>query len=720
LFWVNRRQSTNSIFQFLGNIHVIHKKPFQGHNANALSKLFSVHFSHIAVIFSWASGNLFHIAWQGNYSLWLSNPSRITPVAHSSLDPNYSLYTYDVYSTGATDSVSIPTYTGLYNWAYTIGCSDNSDLYVISLTLELLALGILSLGILKIRINEATSQNKFGSGIKEVLLASTGYRINYHLGSLIGLSSIMWSLHLLTVALPNSRGSSSETYININTLLSGDWVQFSLNPDSGSHIYGSSAYSGSSVLTFSGGLEKTTSSLLLTDMIHHHLALGVLVLWSSHMYSSLYKSLGHSLREIGFTYGSSYYPVARSFLTRSVELELAISLAGLGQLSSYASQHIYSLNPYVFLASDYVTTVALYAHHMWISAFFMLGSFVHGTLFVLKDYSLGTNENTHKMKTNTSPYKTTSTGNWDIFGRILAHKASLISHLSWVSLWLGFHTLLVYVHNDTVVAFGDPEKQLSITPIYAQIIQTASGKSIYGITSFTFASSLTGIESSLLPIFPTDLMAHHAIALGLHVTVLILLKGALDSRGSRLLPDKSSLGYSFPCDGPGRGGTCDVTAWDAFYLATFWMLNTISWTLFYFHWKHITLWQNNSSSFNESGSYLMAWFRDYLWFNSSPLIRGYSSYGSNDLGVWAWLFLAAHLCWATGFMFLISWRGYWQELIESIVWAHSYTPIVNDLWNASYYSPVALSIVQARFIGLVHFSAGLILTYSSFVIASTS
>jgi photosystem I P700 chlorophyll a apoprotein A2 len=158
----------------------------------------------------------------------------------------------------------------------------------------------------------------------------------------------MWSLHLLTVALPNSRGSSSETYININTLLSGDWVQFSLNPDSGSHIYGSSAYSGSSVLTFSGGLEKTTSSLLLTDMIHHHLALGVLILWSSHMYSSLYKSLGHSLREIGFTYGSSYYPVARSFLTRSVELELAISLAGLGQLSSYASQHIYSLNPYVF------------------------------------------------------------------------------------------------------------------------------------------------------------------------------------------------------------------------------------------------------------------------------------------------------------------------------------------------------------------------------------
>jgi photosystem I P700 chlorophyll a apoprotein A2 len=29
-----------------------------------------------------------------------------------------------------------------------------------------------------------------------------------------------------------------------------------------------------------------------------------------------------------------------------------------------------------------------------------------------------------------------------------------------------------------------------------------------------------------------------------------------------------------------------------------------------------------------------------------------------------------HLIYATGFMFLISWRGYWQELIETLVWAH--------------------------------------------------
>jgi hypothetical protein len=34
-----------------------------------------------------------------------------------------------------------------------------------------------------------------------------------------------------------------------------------------------------------------------------------------------------------------------------------------------------------------------------------------------------------------------------------------------------------------------------------------------------------------------------------------------------------------------------------------------------------------------------------------------------------------HLIYATGFMFLIS-CGYWQELIETLVWAHE-TPLAN-------------------------------------------
>jgi photosystem I P700 chlorophyll a apoprotein A2 len=41
------------------------------------------------------------------------------------------------------------------------------------------------------------------------------------------------------------------------------------------------------------------------------------------------------------------------------------------------------------------------------------------------------------------------------------------------------------------------------------------------------------------------------------------------------------------------------------------------------------------------------------------------------------LVVLGHLIYATGFMFLISWRGYWQELIESLAWAHERTPIAD-------------------------------------------
>lgn len=65
---------------------------------------------------------------------------------------------------------------------------------------------------------------------------------------------------------------------------------------------------------------------------------------------------------------------------------------------------------------------------------------------------------------------------------------------------------------------------------------------------------------------------HHIHAFTIHVTVLILLKGVLFSRSSRLIPDKANLGFRFPCDGPGRGGTCQVSAWDHVFLGLFWMV----------------------------------------------------------------------------------------------------------------------------------------------------
>jgi photosystem I P700 chlorophyll a apoprotein A1 len=82
-----------------------------------------------------------------------------------------------------------------------------------------------------------------------------------------------------------------------------------------------------------------------------------------------------------------------------------------------------------------------------------------------------------------------------------------------------------------------------------------------------------------------DFMVHHVHAFTIHVTVLILLKGTLFARSSRLIPDKANLGFRFPCDGPGRGGTCQVSAWDHVFLGLFWMYNCISVIIFHFSWK---------------------------------------------------------------------------------------------------------------------------------------
>jgi len=200
--------------------------------------------------------------------------------------------------------------------------------------------------------------------------------------------------------------------------------------------------------------------------------------------------------------------------------------------------------------------------------------------------------------------------------------------------------------------------------------------------------------------------------------VLILLKGVLYARSSRLIPDKGELGFRFPCDGPGRGGTCQVSGWDHVFLGLFWMYNSLSIVIFHFSWKmqsdvwgtvsadgsvsHIT-----AGNFAQSAITINGWLRDFLWAQASQVI---GSYGS-ALSAYGLMFLGAHFVWAFSLMFLFSGRGYWQELIESIVWAH------NKLKVAPAIQPRALSITQGRAVGVAHYLLGGIATTWAFFLA---
>ena len=700
---------------------------FESHDGmteeNLYQKIFASHFGHLAIIFLWVSGNLFHVAWQGNFEQWIQDPLNVKPIAHAIWDPHFGQNAVDAFTqAGSTGPVNV-AFSGVYHWWYTIGMRTNGDLYSASLFLLVLSSIFLLAGWLHL-------QPKFRPSLSWFKNAES--RLNHHLAGLFGVSSLAWTGHLVHVAIPESRGVHVgwDNFLTVTPhpaglapFFTGNWGVYAQSPDTVNHVFGTSEGAGTAILTFLGGFHPQTESLWLTDMAHHHLAIAVIFIIAGHMYRTNF-GIGHSIKEIL----NAHKPPAGGLgdghkgmfdtLNNSLHFQLGLALASLGVVTSLVAQHMYALPPYAFIAKDYTTMAALYTHHQYIAGFLMMGAFAHGAIFLIRDYDPAANAN-------------------NVLARILDHKEAIISHLSWVTLFLGFHTLGLYVHNDVVVAFGTPEKQILVEPVFAQWVQAASGKALYGFdTLLSNADSMatgaasgiwlpgwfeainSGTNSLFLTIGPGDFLVHHAIALGLHTTTLVLVKGALDARGSKLMPDKKDFGYSFPCDGPGRGGTCDISAWDAFYLAMFWMLNTLGWLTFYWHWKHLAIWGGNVAQFNNSSTYLMGWFRDYLWLNSSQLINGYNSYGMNNLAVWAWMFLFGHLVWATGFMFLISWRGYWQELIETIVWAHERTPLANLIsWKDK---PVALSIVQARVVGLAHFTVGYVLTYAAFLIASTS
>ncbi|MGB6168862.1 MAG: photosystem I core protein PsaB [Geitlerinemataceae cyanobacterium] len=703
---------------------------FESHDGmteeNLYQKIFASHFGHLAIIFLWTSGNLFHVAWQGNFEQWIKDPLNVRPIAHAMWDPQFGKGAVDAFTqAGATSPVDI-CYSGVYHWWYTIGMRSNNELYQGSIFLLIVASFMLFAGWLHLQPKYRPSLSWFKNAES---------RMNHHLAGLFGVSSLAWTGHLVHVAIPESRGqhvgwdnflSVAPHPAGLGPFFSGNWGVYAQNPDTAGHIFGTSEGAGTAILTFLGGFHPQTESLWLTDMAHHHLAIAVLFIVAGHMYRTNF-GIGHSMKEIleahrppGGRLGDGHKGMFDT-LNNSLHFQLALALASLGVVTSLVAQHMYSMPPYAFIAKDYTTTAALYTHHQYIAGFIMLGAFAHGAIFLVRDYDPEANKN-------------------NVLARILDHKEAIISHLSWVTLFLGFHTLGLYVHNDVVVAFGTPEKQILIEPVFAQWIQASHGKALYGFdvllsnpdslatTAFPNYGNVwlsgwldainSGTNSLFLTIGPGDFLVHHAIALGLHTTTLILVKGALDARGSKLMPDKKDFGYSFPCDGPGRGGTCDISAWDSVYLAAFWMLNTLGWLTFYWHWKHLAVWQGNVAQFNESSTHLMGWFRDYLWLNSAQLINGYNPYGVNNLSIWAWIFLGAHFVWALSFMFLISWRGYWQELIETLVWAHERTPLANLIgWKDK---PVAMSIVQARLVGVVHFAVGYVFTYAAFLIASTA
>mmetsp|Transcript_34447 Transcript_34447/g.135535 ORF Transcript_34447/g.135535 Transcript_34447/m.135535 type:complete len:752 (-) Transcript_34447:2231-4486(-) len=664
-------------------------------------KIFSAHFGQLAIIFLWISGMYFHGARFSNYVAWLSNPATIKPSAQV-VWPVVGQEILNADVGGGFQGIQITS--GFFQLWRASGIVNETQLYATALGGLIMSAAMVFAGWF--HYHKSAPKLEWFQNVESMM--------NHHLAGLLGLGCLSWAGHQIHVSLP------------VNKLLDAGVApqeiplphEFLLNRDLMAQLYPSFAKGltpffslnwneYSDFLTFKGGLNPVNGGLWLSDTAHHHLALAVLFLVAGHMYRTNW-GIGHSMKEILEAHKGPFtgegHQGLYEILTTSWHAQLAINLAMMGSLSIIVAHHMYAMPPYPYLATDYATQLSLFTHHMWIGGFCVVGGAAHAAIFMVRDYNPSQNYN-------------------NLLDRMIRHRDAIISHLNWVCIFLGFHSFGLYIHNDTMRALGRSQDMFSDTaiqlqPIFAQWVQSIhtlapgnTAPNALATVSYAFGGDTVSVggKIAMMPISlgTADFMVHHIHAFTIHVTALILLKGVLFARNSRLIPDKSELGFRFPCDGPGRGGTCQVSGWDHVFLGLFWMYNSLSVVLFHFSWKmQSDVWGSVSPSgaishitggnFTQGAITINGWLRDFLWAQASQVIQSYGS----ALSAYGLIFLGAHFIWAFSLMFLFSGRGYWQELIESIVWAH------NKLKVAPTIQPRALSITQGRAVGLAHYLLG--------------
>ena len=688
-------------------------------------RIFSAHFGHLAVIFIWLSGAFFHGARFSNYSGWLADPTHVKPSAQQV----WAVFGQEVLNGDmGAGFQGIQITSGLFQMWRAWGITSETQLMALAIGALVMAGLMLNAGVF--HYHKAAPKLEWFQDVESML--------NHHLAGLLGLGSLSWAGHVIHVSAPVTKlmdaiDAGQPLVLNGKTIASAADIPLPhefFNQDLLAQLYpGFSAgvgafFSGnwaaySDFLTFKGGLNPVTGSLWMTDIAHHHVAIAVMFIVAGHMYRTNW-GIGHSIKEIheGQKGDPLLFPATNGhdglydFMTNSWHAQLAVNLAIGGSVSIIVAQHMYAMPPYPYQAIDYPTQIGLFTHHIWIGGFLIVGAGAHAAIAMVRDYD---------------PAKHID----NVLDRVLKARDAIISHLNWVCIWLGAHSFGLYIHNDTMRALGRPQDMfsdsaISIQPIFAQWIQNvhaaAAGSTapnaLAGVSE-VFNGSVVAVGGKVaaapMPLGTADFMVHHIHAFTIHVTVLILLKGVLYARSSRLIPDKANLGFRFSCDGPGRGGTCQVSAWDHVFLGLFWMYNSLSVVIFHFSWKmqsdiwgtvnadgsvaHIT-----NGNFAQSAITINGWLRDFLWAQAVQVIN---SYGSNT-AAYGIMFLGAHFVFAFSLMFLFSGRGYWQELIESIVWAH------NKLKVAPAIQPRALSIIQGRAVGVAHYLLGGIATTWAF------
>jgi photosystem I P700 chlorophyll a apoprotein A1 len=634
-------------------------------------KVISSGVAHVAIVFLWVSGMAFHGAYFSNYASWLRDPTHIKPsaqfvwgcVGQDILNSDVGGYFQGIYTT-----------SGLFQMWRAQGILSLYQLKLVSLVSLLGALALIGIAYYIMHICPIKTTSNLLTYRTMILLA--------------GLASISWSAHLIHISAPINRllevGVEPGLILAPQDFLSRDIIR-SVFPG-----FGQSPHA---LLPFNATDNTTVVSMLINGYTDSSGALPAAVVASHHLFLGISLILGGLLiRNRSSEARSTLLDSSRTALL-SWHTQLSLAMLLFASMSFIQSHNVYSLPVYPYLTCDYATLLSLYCHHMWIGGFFMVGYGAHSSLALLLDL--------------------TPAANLGLVYRIISHRDIIIGHLIWVVLFLGMHSFGLYIHNDTLQALGRPEdtfsdSSLQLKPIFSTLAGYSLSSSDISYSSIqTVGSKITYVKCCL---GTSEFMLYHIHAFTIHTTALVLLKGSLYSRSSRLVSDKHGLGFMYPCDGPGRGGTCQISPWDHVFLSLFWMYNSISILIFHFSWKmQSDVWGSlsndatstkvshlTSGDFASNSNSINGWLRTFLWSQSAQVIQSYST----SLSAYSLPFLGAHLIWAFDLMLLFSGRGYWQELIESIIWSHQKMKLIPQV------QPRALSITQGRSVGVSHYILG--------------
>ena len=209
-------------------------------------------------------------------------------------------------------------------------------------------------------------------------------------------------------------------------------------------------------------------------------------------------------------------------------------------------------------------TISIFCHHSWISLKLILGFTAHITIYVLYD-TYEVLEIKEKL--------------YNLFYTLVIHREIILGHLIQYTIFLGFHSFSTLLHNDITLTFKRDTNIFSdyliqLKPVFINLIKFLLIRDVIlelNDNNYTI-DLLTQLGIYILDIIElgtSDFLIYHIYVFSIHITLLIILKGVFYSRNSRLVSDKIKTNFRYPCDGPGRGGTCQISSWDHLFLCTF-------------------------------------------------------------------------------------------------------------------------------------------------------